>query len=76
VPVELALVETDSFPKNLLFGRLRHAEFLVQMSQSLRKREIERKLDKANQVAATAAAVAIEDIFGSIDVERWVTLGM
>jgi hypothetical protein len=68
--VELPLVETDSLPKGPIFGGLSRSEFLVQMSKSLMKREIEVKLDKANKVASAAAAVAVEDIFGSIDVER------
>jgi len=70
VPVELPLVETDSLLKNLILGGLSNSEFLVQMSKRLMKREIERKLDKANKVASAAAAVAVEDIFGRIEVER------
>ena len=40
------------------------------------EREIEGKLDKANEVAAAAAAVAVEDILGGIDVEGWVSVRM
>ena len=76
VPVELPLVETDSLPKGLIFGGLSKSELLVQMSKSLMKREIKRKLDKANKVAPAAAAVAVEDILGRIDVEGWVAFRM
>jgi hypothetical protein len=76
VPVELPLIETDSLLKDLIFGGLSKSEFLVQMSKSLMKREIERKLDKANKVASAAAAVAVEDIFGRIDVERGMVFRM
>ena len=44
-------------------------QFLFQMRHALAERQIEEELDKADQVAATAAAVAIEQIFGGIDVE-------
>jgi hypothetical protein len=70
VPVELALVETDGLSKDLIFARLRQVEFLVQMNNGFVKREMEVKLDKANKVAPAAAAVAVEDIFGCVDVER------
>jgi hypothetical protein len=70
VLAELALVETDSLPKDLIFARLRQAEFLVQMNNGFVKSEIEVKLDKANKVTAAAAAVAVEDIFACVDVER------
>jgi hypothetical protein len=39
------------------------------MRQRFTERQIEEELDKADQVAAMAAAVAIEQIFGGIDVE-------
>jgi hypothetical protein len=46
------------------------------MSKSSTKREIEEKLDKPNEVAATTAAVAIEDLLGCIDVEGRSAFGM
>ncbi len=76
VPVELALVETGGLPKDLILARLREAEFLVQMNNGFVKREIEVKLDKANKVAPAAAAVAVEDIFGCIDVEGRIAFRM
>jgi hypothetical protein len=38
------------------------------------ERQIEEELDKADQVAAPAAAVAVEQIFGGVDVEGRVCL--
>jgi hypothetical protein len=40
------------------------------------KRELEGKLDKANEVAAAAAAVAVKDILGCIDIERGMSLAV
>jgi len=39
------------------------------MCHTLAKRQIEEELDKADQIAAPATAVAIEQILGGIDVE-------
>ena len=64
---ELVLAEIDCFPKDLIFGRLRQAEFLFQVSKSFMKREIEGKLDKANKIAA---AVALTVIAGAADVKN------
>jgi hypothetical protein len=76
VPIELALVKTNSFPKNLIFGRLRHGELLAYVRESSTKRDIELKLDKANKVTSATAAVAVEHIFGCINVEGRSTFGM
>jgi hypothetical protein len=76
VPIELALIKANSFPKNVIFGRLRHVELLAYVRKSSTKREIKGKLDKANEVAAAAAAVTVKDIFGCIDVEGRSTFGM
>jgi hypothetical protein len=76
VPVKLPLVETDSLLKDLIFSRLRQADFVVQMSKSFMKREMEVKLDKANKVAAATAPVAVEDIFGCVNVERGMVFPM
>jgi hypothetical protein len=46
------------------------------MSKSSMKREIEGKFDKANEVAAAAAAVAVENVFGRIDVEGSTSLAV
>ena len=39
------------------------------MRHRLAERQIEEELDKADQVAAPAAAVAVEQVLGGIDVE-------
>ena len=44
-------------------------QFLLEMRHRLAERQIEEELDKADQVAAAAAAVAVEQILGGIDVE-------
>jgi hypothetical protein len=76
VQIELALVKTHSFPKNVIFGRPDSSELLAYVGESSTEREIESKLDKANEVTSAAAAVAVKDIFGCIDVEGRGTFGM
>ena len=73
---ELLLIKVDSFSKSFILPRLGQAELLFQVNKSFTKREIQRKLDEANEVAATAAAVAVEDILGGIDVEGRVSFRM
>ncbi|MGD0310549.1 MAG: hypothetical protein ABSC02_14835 [Acidobacteriota bacterium] len=73
---ELLLVKVDSFPKSFILPRLGQTEMLFQVNKSLTKREIQQKLDEANEVAATAAAVAVEDILGGIDIEGRVSFRM
>jgi hypothetical protein len=41
-----------------------------EISQALRKGEMQGQLDKANQIAALSTAVAVEEIFLGIDIER------
>jgi len=43
---------------------------LLEISQTLRKGEMQGQLDKANQIAALSAAVAVEQIFAAVDIER------
>ena len=42
----------------------------LQVGEALAEGQVAGQLDKANQVAALAAAVAVEEIFAGIDVER------
>ena len=44
-------------------------QFLFEMSHRLAEGQIEEELDKADQVPTPAAAVAVEQVFGGIDVE-------
>ena len=45
-------------------------EFLLQVRHGLAKRQIQKELHQADQVAAPAAAMAVEQILGGMDVER------
>jgi len=73
---ELLLIKVDRFCKSFIVSKLRLAELLLQMGKSFMEREIQGKLDKADEVAAPAAAVAIEKILCGIDVEGRVILRM
>src|ERR1035437_5652487 len=42
----------------------------METSEALAERQPTRQLDKANQITALAAAVAIENIFARVDIER------
>ena len=44
-------------------------EFFLEIGDARAKREMARKFDKANQVATTPTAVAVEQIFLCVDVE-------
>ena len=61
--LELLAVEVDGFPERVLWAGLGHIEQLLEMSDGFRKGEMLRQLDEAKQVAALAAAVAVEDVF-------------
>jgi hypothetical protein len=67
--IQLLAVEVDGFSQRVIWSELGLAKKLFQVSNGFRKREIPRKLDEANEVPAAAAAVAVEDILRSIDVE-------
>ena len=67
--VQLLLIEQRGFVKrgrgiNLRIG------LMIETSQTLTERQATRQLDKAKQVAALPAAVAVEDIFSGVDLER------
>jgi len=69
MPTELLLIEVDRFSKSFILPRLGQTEVSSQMSDRFVKRQIPGKLDKANEVAATAATVAVEDVLGRVDVD-------
>jgi hypothetical protein len=73
---ELLLIKVDGFSKSVIISELRLGELLLQIGKSFTEREIQGKLDKAYEVAALAAAVAIEKILGGIDVEGRAVLRM
>src|SRR5215472_5842326 len=51
-------------------------EFLLEKRDRLVERQIEEELDKADQVATAAAAVAVEQILSGVDVEGRTSLWM
>ena len=65
-----------AFPERVLWAGLGHVEQLLEMSDGFRKGEMLRQLDEAKQVAALATAVAVEDVFGRIDVEGRMSFSM
>ena len=74
--LELLPVEVDGFSQRVLGAGLGRAQQLFQRSDGLGKGEMLRPLDKAKEVAALAAAVAGEDVFRRMDVERGVSFPM
>src|SRR4051812_18973904 len=64
--VELELIKGGCFLQQP--GNRNGREFLFQLRHCLAERQMQEELDKADQVSASAAAVAVEQIFGGIDV--------
>ena len=65
--MELKLIEGERLLQQLGSGSGR--QFLFEMCHTLAERQIEEELDKADQVAAAATPVAVEQILAGIDVE-------
>src|SRR5580658_9804494 len=63
--VQFELIKTGAMFEQLGCG----CEFLQQVGDALAEGEMLRKLHQANQVAASAAAVAVEQILARVDVE-------
>ena len=68
VALELLLIESRSLLQHC--GRVDQTTLLFEVSEALAKGEALRQLNQANQIAALAAAVAVEEIFTGVDVER------
>ena len=66
--VELELIEGGGLLQQLGNGSGR--QFLFEKRHCLAERQIEEELDEADQVAAAATPVAVEQVFADIDVER------
>ena len=69
VAMELLLIEGGS----LLEHRRRigwSSLVLLEVSETLAERQLARQLDKAQQIAALTATVAVEEIFADVDIER------
>src|SRR3954470_22774480 len=67
VAVELELIEGGRLLQQR--GNGSGCEFLFEKRHRLVERQIEEELDKADQVSTAAAAVAVEQILSSVDVE-------
>ena len=65
--MELQLIEGDCLRQHLRSGS--RPEFLFEMRHTLPKRQIEKELDEADQIAAPATPVTVEHVFLGIDVE-------
>ena len=76
MPFELTRVKLSSLLQDIILGRLWHAEFLGEMSERSMERQVEGKLDKANEVTAASATVAVEDVFDRVDEKRGVSLAV
>jgi hypothetical protein len=72
--VELELIEASRLLQQPENGS--GCEFLFEQRHRLVERQIEEELDKADQVATAAAAVAIEQILSGVDVEGRTSLWM
>src|SRR3989442_6185488 len=66
--VELKVVESGRLIQQPSGGGSGHQ--LLQSCDALPEGEMQRKLDKANQVASAPAAVAVKQILAGVDVER------
>src|SRR5215831_16652698 len=72
--MELELIEGSRLVQQP--GNGSGCELLLQKRHRLVERQIEEELDKADQVATTAAAVAVEQILSGVDVEGRTSLLM
>ena len=70
--VELKSVEGGRLLQQL--GNRSGRYFLFEECDGLAERQMEEELDEANQIATLAAAVAVEQILGGIDVKRRTSL--
>src|ERR1019366_5461928 len=69
VLIELLLIESRSLFEHVGGTGLRSG-LRVQTGKTLAERQTARQLHKANQIAAPAAAVAVENILARVDIER------
>ena len=72
--VELELVERGGLLQHIRLDR--RCDLLLEIGDALAKRETLREFDKADQVAAAAAAVTVEEILTGIDIERGLAFRM
>ena len=67
--IELLLIESSSLFEHGGSADCRSG-LCIQASEALAEGQMAGQLDKANQIAALPAAVAVEDIFARVDLER------
>ena len=70
VAIELLLIESGSLLEHGSGRIVWRSGLLLQVGEALAEGQMAGQLDKANQIAALAAAVAVEEIFASVDIER------
>jgi len=69
VAFELLLIESGGLLED--GGRVGwKSALLLEVSDTLAKRQMTGQLDKANEIAALAATVTVEEILTSVDIER------
>ena len=69
VAIEVVLIESGSLLQHS--GRIGGwSSERLKVSETLAKRQMAGELDKAQQIAALAAAVTVEEIFAGVDIER------
>ncbi len=74
VAIELPLIESASLPQHS--GRVYRSALLFEVGEALAEGQVPGQLDKANQIAAQAATMAVKEIFAGVDIERRPGLGV
>ncbi len=70
IAIELLLIESGSLLEHGSSRVVYRISKLFQVGEALAEGQMARQLDKANQIAALSAAVAVEEILASVDIER------
>ena len=70
IMIELLLIESGSLLEHDSSRVVCSSGLLLQVGEALAEGQMAGQLDKANQIAALAAAVAIEEILAGVDIER------
>ena len=69
VAIELLLIESGGLLQH--GGRVSwRSTLLLEVSETLAEGQMAGQLDKANEIAALAATVTVEEIFAGVDIER------
>jgi len=74
--IELLLIESGSLVEHSGGRIVWRSGRLLQVGEALAEGQVSGQLDKSNQVAALSAAMAVEDIFAGVDIERRPSFGM